>query len=76
MCGGVALYLVGLGAFRLRMLGQREARAGGGGGGPAGALRAGRLLPAWTIAAGIAALVLVLCAAESLADQPEEEEES
>ena len=64
MCGGVALYLVGLAAFRLRMLGERSY---------------GRLLtavalmvlylvsgafPAWVVGALIAALLAALCAAE------------
>jgi hypothetical protein len=64
MCGGAAIYLVGLAAFRLRMLGERSY---------------GRLLtavalmvlylvsgsfPAWAVGAGIAALLGGLCAAE------------
>jgi len=64
MCGGAALYLVGLAAFRLRILGEHSFGrllvalamivlyvAGGG-------------LPAWTIGAGIAALMAALCAGE------------
>jgi low temperature requirement protein LtrA len=66
MCGGVALYLVGLAAFRLRILGE---------------LSYGRLLvalalivlfavggglPAWAIGAGIALLVGALCVGEVL----------
>jgi low temperature requirement protein LtrA len=65
MCGGTALYLIGLAAFRLRMLGE---------------LGVGRLLvavallvlyavggglPAWTIGALVAALVGGLCAVEA-----------
>ncbi len=67
-CGGVALYLVGVAAFRLRMLHQfsrgRLAVAvtllalGVAGGG----------LPAWTIAAGVSVLIVGLCALESLAE--------
>ncbi len=68
LCGGVALFMVGLSAFRLRMLGEvswgRVAVAAGllalygiGGG-----------LPAWTLAAAVAALVGGLCIAESLVD--------
>jgi low temperature requirement protein LtrA len=64
MCGGTAVYLVGLAAFRLRILGERSY---------------GRVLtalalmvlslvsgafPAWVVGALIAALLAVLCAAE------------
>ncbi len=64
ICGGAAVYLVGLAAFRLRILGERSYgrllvaaallvlfAAGGG-------------LPAWSIGAGIAALMAALCVAE------------
>ena len=64
MCGGAAVYLVGLAAFRLRILGEHSFgrllvalamlvlfAAGGG-------------LPAWAIGAGIAALMAALCAGE------------
>ncbi len=74
ICGGVALYLVGVSAFRLRMLAQYSR---------------GRLavavallvlcaacgaLPAWTIDAGVAGLVVGLCGAESLAEHRRREE--
>jgi len=64
MCGGAALYLVGLAAFRLRILGEHSfgrllvavamivLYALGGG------------LPAWAIGAGIAVLMAALCAGE------------
>jgi low temperature requirement protein LtrA len=64
MCGGVAIYLVGLAAFRLRILGEHSLGrllvalallvlyAVGGG------------LPAWAIGVGIAALMGALCAGE------------
>jgi low temperature requirement protein LtrA len=64
MCGGVALYLVGLGAFRLRLLGEHSP------GRVAVAVTlmilfaAGGALPAWSIGASIAALLAGLCAAE------------
>jgi low temperature requirement protein LtrA len=74
MCGGVALYLVGLAAFRLRMLGEHSVGrllvavsllilyvAGGG-------------LPAWAISAGTAALIAALCAGEVVAHRPEHAE--
>jgi low temperature requirement protein LtrA len=64
MCAGAALYLIGLAAFRWRILGERSSGrllvaialmvlylAGGG-------------LPAWTIGAVIVALMGALCAAE------------
>lgn len=66
MCGGTAVYLVGLAAFRLRILGERSYGrvlvalallvlyvAGGG-------------LPAWAIGAWIAALMAALCAGEGV----------
>jgi low temperature requirement protein LtrA len=65
MCGGVALYLVGLAAFRLRILGERSISR---------VLVAVALLvlyavsgsfPAWTVGALIAVLVLGLCALEA-----------
>ena len=67
-CGGVALYLVGVSAFRLRML----ARYSRGRLGVAVALMvlcaAGGALPAWTIGAGVTTLLVGLCAVESLAE--------
>ena len=65
LCGGVAIYLVGLAAFRLRITGERT---------PGKIVAAiallalfvlGGSIPAWVIAAGIAALVGFLCVAES-----------
>ena len=64
MCGGVAIYLIGLAAFRLRMLGERSY------GRVLTALALMVLylisggLPAWVVGALIAALLGVLCAAE------------
>ncbi|MGZ4168810.1 MAG: low temperature requirement protein A [Solirubrobacteraceae bacterium] len=67
MCGGAAIYLIGLAAFRLRILGERSYGrllvavallvlylAGGG-------------LPAWVVGALIAALFGALCAGEVIA---------
>jgi low temperature requirement protein LtrA len=66
MCGGVAVYLLGLAAFRLRMFGELSW-------GPlvvAAALFAlyalGGSIPAWTVGAAIAAMVGALGAFESL----------
>jgi low temperature requirement protein LtrA len=74
MCGGVAVYLLGLAAFRLRIAGELSP-------GPivvAVALialwAAGGSIPAWTLAGGISVLVGALCVAESLvADRSEPE---
>lgn len=67
MCGGAALYLVGLAAFRLRILGEHSfgrllvavalmvLYAVGGG------------MPAWATGAGIAALMAGLCVGEVIA---------
>jgi low temperature requirement protein LtrA len=73
LCGGVAVYLLGLAAFRLRITGEVSTLAIV----VAVALMAlyafGATLPAWAIAAGIAALVAALCVAEWLtASDPDE----
>lgn len=72
LCAGVAVYLLGLAAFRLRIGGER----GYGRLVAAVALLAlyalGASLPAWAMAAGIAALVGLLCAAESLGAEREQ----
>ena len=74
MCGGAALYLVGLAAFRLRILGEHSL----------GRLfvavalvvlyAAGAGLPAWTIGAGIAGLMAGLCGGEVVAHARERED--
>jgi low temperature requirement protein LtrA len=74
MCGGAALYLVGLAAFRLRMLGEHSVgrllvavclivlyAAGGG-------------LPAWTTGAGTAVLMAALCVGEVATHRREDAE--
>jgi low temperature requirement protein LtrA len=68
LCGGVALYLLGHVAFRLRMvgvLGYRKLAV-------VGALMAlfalGGGLPAWSLAAAITVLLAGLCALETVAD--------
>jgi low temperature requirement protein LtrA len=72
LCGGVALYLVGLAAFRLRIAGDKS---------PgrlvvAAALMAlyalGGSLPAWSVAAAISVLLGALCIGEALLEKPEE----
>jgi low temperature requirement protein LtrA len=72
LCGGVALYLVGLAAFRLRIAGDKS---------PgrlviAAALMAlyalGGSIPAWSVAAGISVLIGVLCIGEALTERGEE----
>jgi low temperature requirement protein LtrA len=74
LCGGVAVYLLGLAAFRLRITGEA---------GPLPVVTAlalvalyavGGSVPAWLVVACIAALVAALCVTESLisarADEP------
>jgi low temperature requirement protein LtrA len=65
LCGGVALYLVGTAAFSLRLLGT----APRGQLAVAGALlvlyAVGGAMPAWLVAGAVAALLGLLCAAES-----------
>jgi low temperature requirement protein LtrA len=73
-CGGVALYLVGVSAFRLRMLGElSRGRLG-----VAGALlvlfAVTASAPAWTVGAGVTVLIVGLCALESLAEHRSREE--
>jgi low temperature requirement protein LtrA len=74
LCGGVALYLLGIAAFRLRLLGE----ASTGRCVVAMALLAlfaiGGGLPAWTIGGGIAALVCALCVLESVLGRAGEDE--
>jgi hypothetical protein len=74
LCGGVAVYLLGIAAFRLRLLGE----ASTGRCGVAVALLAlfaiGGGRPAWAIGAGIAALVCALCVLESVLGQGPEGE--
>ncbi len=64
-CGGVALYLAGVAAFRLRMLGElSRSRLGV----AASLLVLFALLnsaPAWTVGAGVTLLIVGLCALES-----------
>jgi low temperature requirement protein LtrA len=66
MCGGVALYLIGLAAFRLRILGEHSYGRLAVALGLIVLFAAGGGLPAWVIGAGIAALVGALCAGEVL----------
>jgi low temperature requirement protein LtrA len=67
-CGGVALYLVGVSAFRLPMLGElSRGRLG-----VAGALlvlfAVLKSMPAWTVGASVTVLIVGLCALESLGE--------
>jgi low temperature requirement protein LtrA len=69
LCGGVALYLLGNVAFRLRMVGELgyEKLA------IAGSLLAvyafGAHLPAWSVAGAITLLVAALCVLESVSER-------
>jgi low temperature requirement protein LtrA len=73
LCGGVALYLAGHAAFRLRMVGTISYEH------LAAALAILALyafagsLPAWSIAAATAAVIMALCAFETLQDRRSEE---
>jgi low temperature requirement protein LtrA len=68
-CGGVALYLLGLAAFRWRIAGERGVLR------PAAAVAVlilagtGGALPAWAIGALIAGVLGALCVAESIAER-------
>ncbi len=76
LCGGVAVYLLGLTAFRLRITGELGWLAIVAAGAVLALYAFGGTLPAWAIAAGLAALVGALCVAEWLgapdADEPAE----
>ena len=72
LCAGVAVYLIGLAAFRLRIAGDKR---------PAPLLIAAALMalyalggsiPAWSVAAGISALIGALCIGEALVEGHEE----
>jgi low temperature requirement protein LtrA len=67
LCGGVALYLLGNVAFRLRMVGTPGYHKLAIVVGLALLYALGNGLPAWSIAAGATALLAALCAAETLA---------
>ena len=69
MCSGVALYLLGLSAFRLRMFGQLGLRGVGVAVALLGLFGLGRSIPAWSLAAAIAVLLAVLCVAETAAER-------
>ena len=76
LCAGVAVYLVGLAAFRLRIAGDKRA-------GPlviAAALMAlyafGGSIPAWSVAAGISVLIGALCIGEALAEKEDGDSET
>jgi low temperature requirement protein LtrA len=66
-CGGVALYLAGVSAFRLRMLGEFSRGRLGVAGGLLALFAVTASAPAWTVGAGVTVLVVGLCAPESLA---------
>jgi low temperature requirement protein LtrA len=74
ICGGVALYLLGVAAFRLRLLGERSAARLLAAGALAVLFLAGGGLPAWGLTAAIAAVVGVMCALESLRAEADETE--
>jgi low temperature requirement protein LtrA len=65
LCGGVALYLVGTSAFSLRLLGAAPLRQLAAAGALLVLYAVGGGMPAWVVAAAVAALLGALCAAES-----------
>ncbi len=65
LCGGVALYLVGIAAFSLRLLGGVEYRQLAIGAALLALYAVGGGLPAWAVAGAVTALVGGLCVAES-----------
>jgi len=67
-CGGVALYLVGVSAFRLRMLGELSRGRLAVAGALLALFAATESTPAWTVGAGATVLIVGLCALESLAE--------
>jgi low temperature requirement protein LtrA len=73
LCGGVAVYLLGLAAFRLRIAGERSLGAISVAGALIALFALGGSLPAWSIPAGISILLGVLCALESLGAEPSED---
>ncbi len=64
MCGGTAVYLVGLAAFRLRILGERSYGRLLTAAGLFVLYLAGGSIPAWAVGALIAGLMAALCASE------------
>jgi low temperature requirement protein LtrA len=68
LCGGVALYLLGLAAFRWRIAGERGVLRPLAAGAVLILAVAGGGLPAWAIGAVIAAVLIGLCVAESVAE--------
>lgn len=67
-CGGVALYLVGVSAFRLRMLGEVSWGRLGAAVSLLALCAATSDLPAWTVGAGATAVIVGLCGLESVAE--------
>ncbi len=65
MCGGVAVYLLGLSGFHLRMTGQLEYRRVAVAAAVLALFALGGGIPGWTVAAGLVVLVGALCVAES-----------
>ena len=65
MCGGVAVYLLGLTGFRLRMAGELDYGRVAVAAALIGLFALGGAIPAWAIAAGIVVLAGGLCIAES-----------
>jgi hypothetical protein len=75
MCGGVAVYLLGVAGFRLRMFGEVSWGLLAGAAALLVLYALGGSIPAWTVGAAIAAVVGALGAAETLREGAENEPE-
>jgi low temperature requirement protein LtrA len=69
MCGGAAIYLLGLAAFRLRILGESSLERVGAAVALMVLYLAGGGLPAWSVGVLIAAVVGAVCALETVAGE-------
>ncbi len=71
LCGGVALYLLGLVAFRLRLLGELSGARVGVAGAMLVLFGVGGALPAWSLAVTITVVLAILCVGEAIVpDRP------
>jgi low temperature requirement protein LtrA len=70
LCGGVALYLIGHTAFRLRMVGTASRAKVGAAVASIALFAAGGDAPAWAIAAGLTFVLTVLVVSEMITERP------
>jgi low temperature requirement protein LtrA len=71
LCGGVALYLIGHAAFRLRMVGTINYPELLASAAILAVWAVGGQLPAWSIGSAVAAILAVLCALETHRERPQ-----